>query len=154
MSNTEVKKDTRSLADTLKDQIKIDAKTGVGTITPDAYEKALPEGLTIKQVEQVNAHNSHFAAAATLAFGEASIPVLKKNKELTGTSLEIPVVNKDHIGITMDRSRQVKAPGSDETSTVYGSTRTQFAFYATKNRGEMAKVKAVLGEKAAAALAD
>lgn len=154
MSNVELKKDTVELADKIKEGIKIDPKTGVGTITPDIYEKLLPEGISIKQIEAINAHNTHFAASATLAFGEASIPVLKKNKELPKTNLEIPLVGKDHIGLVFNRSQQVRAPGSSEETTVYGTVRPQFNFYGTKSRGEMAKVKSILNEKAGKALGD
>lgn len=148
----EIKAEIVQLADKIKKEITIDGSTGVATVPKELYANTLPDGLTVDTIKQLQDHNSQFAAASYMALGEASIPVMKKHKDLDRSTLDIPTVGKDHFSLTFDRSGEVRAPGGGDPKTVYGTGRVAFNMYGTKNRGELSKVRDMLSEKAAAAL--
>jgi hypothetical protein len=141
----------RSLADTLKAEITVDKKTGTSTPSADYLEKTLPEGLTVDHIKATFDHVQDLVAAGTLALGELSTPVMKKDESLTRTSLVLPLTGKNHIGVVFDRTREVRAPGSDTPVTKYGSSTQEVVIYGAKNRGELAKVKDELADLAMAA---
>lgn len=151
---SEIKQETKDLAARIKPEIKLNEKTGVGVISPELYEKLLPEGLTKKMAESFQAHNSSLIAATTYALGEIGVPAMKKNKDLDSVSVEMPTVGKDYIGVKINRSRTVPEGGRDGvsgTKTKYGTTSIEMNVYASKPRGELSKVKSWISEQADAA---
>ena len=62
------------LAAALKDKMKVDKTTGIGEPAENLYKDTLPEGLDIKTVEQVKAHDRNFIAAGAQVF--AQLPLL------------------------------------------------------------------------------
>lgn len=148
-----VKQEIVNMAELIKSRTTLDAATGVATVAKDLYEHLLPEDLPRETVERVQAVNAEIAAAATLAIGELAIPAMKKNKDLSRVTLNIPATGRDSFEVTFDRSRQVRsAPGSDEMVTKFGTTNVGFVTYGTRNRGQLAAVKAQLAEQATKAL--
>lgn len=143
-----------NMAAAITAELKVDPKTGVGTLSrADVYEALLPEGLTAQIVADVRAHDGKMAAAGLLALGEATVPLMKKHKDLTSTTLTIPATGKDSFSFSMSRERQVPDKGVDGTygtKTKYGSGTAEFNMYGTKTNGQLKTVKQTL---AAAALA-
>ena len=136
------------LSERLQSEITLDKKTGVGTVAEGTYERLLPGGIDMDTVKKINEHNQAMVAAGTHALGVVSIPVMKKDNDLGRTTLVIPTVGKDYMGFAFDRSREVRAPGSDTPVTKFGSTTQEIVTYGTKNRGDLAKVKSELAEMA------
>jgi hypothetical protein len=154
-----LKEDVTSLADKLKKLIKIDHKTGSADVEEGAYVKHLPEGLTADTIKHVQSYNSLFSAAGALAVGECSIAAGKKNKEIDRITVDIPTVGKDKFTFVFDREKQVPnrvADGQggtkmDGSKTVYGNISVSLDIYGTRNRGELKKIKELLGAEATAA---
>lgn len=145
------------LAARIKKEIKIDPKSGIGTIDKDFYATTLPDGITVPLIEKLQDHNTIFAAAGALAFGEASETILKKNKDLPSTELEISTVHKDGFELKYDRSRSVpsrNADGTTGTRIAHGLLRMGYRTYGAESVGELKKVKSILSESAAKVLAD
>lgn len=154
-TKSNIKPEIVALADKVKALMNMDKKSGIATVADDTYTKLMPEGLTKEIVEQVQTYNSQLVAAGALALGEAAIPVMKKNDAVDRATLTIPMVGKDYIGLSFDRSRQVPSRDADNnpngTRTKFGSTSAEIVQYGTKSRGQLLNVKNLLGEKAAEA---
>lgn len=151
---SDIKQETRDLANKIAKEIKIDPKTGQTAVTEGLYVSTLPEGVTKELVEKVDHHNTVFPAAAYLALGEAALPVLKKHKDLKEVTIEIPTVGKSKFEGVFERSSQVRAPGQEPT-TKYGTGSMKLDFYgASQSRGEFKKVRDFLTDKATETLAD
>lgn len=147
-----VKSEVADLAELIRKDIKLDHTSGVATVSADLYVKTLPEGLSKEVVQQVQQHNSLFAAAGLLALGEESIATMKKHKGLDKTSLEVGATGKDSFSFQFARSKEVRDVSSGETSTKFGAGSVGFNMYGVGSRGEVKKVKNLLAERAAEAL--
>lgn len=115
----------------------------------------IDEELTLDLVERLRKADEKIAAAAGLAWGEVSIPLMKKDPELQRTTFSLPMTGRDSLEVVFDRSRTV--PDRSEGNT--GGTRQQFGslnvgmdLYGTRNRGQLSAVKAKLKADAAKAL--
>lgn len=155
VTEKDLKPATVDLAKTLRKEIKIDAQ-GVGTVTEDLFIKSLPEEITVEHIKALQKHTTEFVAAATLAFGEESNAVLKKNASLPKTSLVIPTVGRDTINIQVDRRKEASNPANrDEKIVTYGSASVSIKTTAEKgSSGELSRVRKVLAAKAKAAFGD
>jgi hypothetical protein len=94
------------LAAKLKGKIKVESDTGVGNAEDNLYKDLLPEGLTLKVVEQVKRHDRDFIAAGAQVFGDLAVEAMVKNKKLTEASVHIPMTKMDSVNYHMDRHRQ------------------------------------------------
>jgi hypothetical protein len=153
----ELKQETIDLAKLIKEAITVDAKTGTTAIAADIYARTLPETITINSIQEINAHNSMFLAAAGLAFTESVIPVLKKQKTIDDAKIEIPLTGKDTLGFHFVRSAEVQAqPGVKDSpkTTAYGLLTAKWESKGLKNKGEFKKVKEIAAAAAAKALAN
>lgn len=154
---SEIKANIRAIADTIKDNIKLDNHTGVFTVAADLVtEKLMPEGLTAEQFKASLDHVDNVMAGSRLAFGEVSIDAMKKHKKLETTQIEIPLVGKNNYSATMTRSKEVtdlKNP-SGPKMTVHGSIREKLELSCLGNGGELGKVHRHLKNLAKEALAD
>lgn len=150
---SEVKQEVKDLSEKIKKEIKIDTKTGIATISETLYKDNLPEGMTIDNVKAVQDYNSRIVAATGLALGEASIPVMKKHKELEFTELTLPIV-KDTASFTFDRQSTSRNPTDGSEVIKHGALSVKYVTSgAGTSKGELKKVRAHLFESAAAALA-
>lgn len=146
---------TREIADLIKKAIKVD-KTGGTTGTEAAYAELLTsKGLSIEGDEKYLEARTQFAAGAGLAFGESAAEVMKEHKDLERATAVFPLAGKDTFTYTFDRSTQVPAGAPKEgeaaqMKTKYGALNIKADYHATKNVGEMAKVKSDLADKALA----
>ena len=151
MTVTAIKQEIIDLSNLLKKEITLDVKTGVAVITPDTYERLLPTGITKEHVESIQQYNTDMAAAAVLTIGELSNPAMKKHKDLDRVHLSMPMVGKDMMNVSYDRSRQVPSRGEDGVAgikTMFGAASVSIDMYATGPRGELKKIKTMLKEQA------
>ena len=149
---TVIKPEVLEMSELISASLTMDKKTGKCSVPDNLYVSLLPEGITEDVVRTLQKHNGTVVAAAAHAVGEAAIPVMKKDKELDNVTLEMKTVDKDAIGVSFDRSRQV--PSRDEnnkpngTRTKFGSTSVEVISYNAKNRGQLKAVKELLAEQA------
>ena len=148
---SEIKQEVLDLAKEIQADLTLD-----GTIVKPAeglYAKLIaPTGVTIEQLEAVNARETDIIAASAYAVGQLAIPAMKKDEALTKVTFELPTTGKDTINVSFDRSRQVRAgaPGDKdaEMKTKYGNTTVTVDKYAVGPRNPLAAVKALLSEEA------
>lgn len=155
-----IPQEIRNLAAAIKADLKIDPNTGVATVPKNMYDRLLPENVTREMVEQVASANADIAAAAVLAVGEASIPLMKKHGELTNVTLELPATSRDVFQVVFDRKSKVADVGRSEDGKMvhngfverFGQVRVGFKTFGTRNKGQMAQIKDHLNAEATKAL--
>lgn len=154
---SEIKQPVKDLAEALKKDLTVN-KDGTTEVAADTYIKNMPEGVTEEMAKAVQSYNTNFIAAATLAVGETSIPVMKKNKDLERVSAVFPTIGKDNVSVVFDRVREnsFTNPQTKERELVIknGATTVGYEVYGAKSKGSLAAVRAHLNEQAAAALAE
>lgn len=139
------------LAEMISHRLTMDTNTGVASVDDSTYVDLLPDGITREVVEKVQHHTMNMSAAALLALGEASIPVLKENSSLKETKLSVPIVNKDSIDVSFGRTKDtpyVDSSGVGQIKTTYGVGSVKVDNYGIGKRGDLLKVKAMLAEQA------
>ena len=124
---------------------------GVKGHLPAELKETLPEGAIAAVLHGEQKHRTTFIAAAGHAFGGNSIDAMKKNAELSSTSVSIPTIGKDSIDLTFKREVPVPNAGGEGTKTSYGSLQVKVNTYSAGNRGQLAKVKQDLSERAQSA---
>ena len=135
------------LAKSLKKEYKI-GEGGIVEVGKDFYESHLPEGLTLKDVERVQKHNSNLVAASGLALGEVGIPHFKKDKKADQISIEF-AAGKDKIGAVFQRQRTMTNPQGGEPITKYGVLTSTYKARAASNVGALKRVRQHLNDQAA-----
>lgn len=125
---------------------------GVGTLTPDAFEKTL-EGtdLDLEYFVKTQNHRDNVVAALGLATGELALDAFKKDDKLQQVSFELNV-HKDKLNSAFNRTKQVP-DGQGGMKTSYGSLSSKVQANGAANKGHLKKVKAHLAEQAKAILA-
>ena len=143
------------LAAKLKGKIKVDQATGVGEAEDTIYKDLLPEGLTLKTVEQVKRHDRDFIAASAQVFGELAIEAMTKNKKLEEAQVSIGMTKMDNVSYHMDRHRQYPGhlTGDGKPVDKYGILTTTYEIKGGKNAGDLKKVRVELQDMAAKKLA-
>ena len=143
------------LAAKMKGKIKVDQATGVGEAEDTIYKDLLPEGLTLKTVEQVKRHDRDFIAAGAQVFGELAIEAMTKNKKLEESQVSIGMTKMDNVSYHMDRHRQYPGHLTSDGAPVdkYGILTTTYEIKGGKNAGDLKKVRVELQEHAAKKLA-
>lgn len=143
------------LAAKLKGKIKVDQATGVGEAEDTIYKDLLPEGLTLKTVEQVKRHDRDFIAAGAQVFGELAIEAMTKNKKLEEAQVSIGMTKMDNVSYHMDRHRQYPGhlTGDGKPVDKYGILTTTYEIKGGKNAGDLKKVRVELQDMAAKKLA-
>lgn len=143
------------LAAKLKGKIKVDQATGVGEAEDTVYKDLLPEGLTLKTVEQVKRHDRDFIAAGAQVFGELAIEAMTKNKKLEEAQVSIGMTKMDNVSYYMDRHHQYPGhfTGDGKPVDKYGILTTTYEIKGGKNAGDLKKVRIELQDMAAKKLA-
>ena len=155
----------RSLANSLIENIteqskrkeRKDAETGnvvavVDTkfVDRNAVNEIISKELDIAMVKKSQELTSSLTAAATLACGELAVPILKKNKDITGIALSVPVL-RDKIEVVVERERMVGGPGQEKTKR-YGYTTPKYSVAANNNSGELKIARSTVSAMMAEAL--
>lgn len=138
----------RALADAVKKDFKI-GEGGVVQVDKDFYQKSLPEGLTMADVDRVQKHNTNFVSAVGLALGEVGIDHFKKHKKEDEISVDF-VAGKDKVSLNFQRSKQFP-DGKGGQLERQGVLSARWQVTGAGNRGSFAKVREHLSAKAAAA---
>lgn len=137
---------TELAADLVK---KIHIVDGKLTVDADVYVTTLPEDVSVEMARKIHDHNQIFYPAATLAFGEKATTLLKKNPDEKMTSLEFPLIDKDHFNVTMHREKSFTVPGTDKKTTTAGYVEATLTTQSSRaNRGVMNHVRDTLTEQA------
>ena len=139
----------RTLADDIKKTATIDKATGAITFSAATFEDSLKSAdISIDTYKSVKAHDVNLVAAATLAVGELSIPVMKDNKELVKTEGSFKTIGRDKISVEFQRSKEFGNPKTGEKTTHYGLASASQSNSATKDAGQFSVVRAQLKEQA------
>jgi len=145
-----INEDIKSLAAKLS--VTIDPTTGLATLQDDAYESTLPEGITADTIKSLHKHNTSFITAMGLAVGEAAIPVMKKHADLKIVEAETKDSAGNKFGITFHRTKPSGPPGGEKTDK-FGVLSADIELRAARKIGQLAAVRAHLGDLATKQLA-
>lgn len=135
----------------LKEQItgKLSIVDGKFVIDPNTYVETLPEDISVEMIKKVHDHNSNFFPAVTMAAGELAIASMKKDKKLDSMSLEVPMINKDHFDVTIERSRSFPNPQGGDAITNWGNVKASLVTQSARgSRGVMNHVRDHLAAEA------
>lgn len=126
-----------SLSDNLKANITL-GDAGVFTVSKDAFEKTLPEGLTMDTFKRVGDHLTNVSAALYLAVGEVAI-----DAKVDNASANLPI-NKC-MGLSASYRKKYQVPNGNMEAPgmvpAYGGVQIALKFTGGKTRGEMKVVK-------------
>lgn len=140
----EIKDNVRNLADNIKIEI---SENGTAVINEEQYAETLDSiKMSLDDVKKIQKHNATVIAAATLALGEAAVPFMKKNTDISQVSLEMKM-GRDNATIHFDRSVE-KPNGKDETKTVYGVSDIFYRSQAGANLTDLKRVQEHLSKLA------
>jgi hypothetical protein len=161
-----LKPETLEFSAKVKKEIKMDQKTGVGSVDKGFYASTLGDAVPADVaekfpgiaehmpaiVEGLQNHNTRFAAGTAHAFSEVAEHTLKKHPELKRATLEVPTIKKDAFEMTYDRARN--DDGTTGTAVQHGALRVAHRMYAAESVGELKKVKQLSVASAARAFAE
>jgi hypothetical protein len=148
----ELKAEVLALSANISKAITIDNKAGTATAGETVYVDNLPEGLTQEVVKSVSDYNTTFVAASTHAFGVAAVDAFKANKKAERFAVEIPMIGKDNLSLSIDRTRESHNP-QDPTKkiTTYGNVTASLKMKAGDNSGQFKLARTTIKELAFAA---
>lgn len=146
------------LAESLKENLSV--KKGVLEVTevdgkqPDLYEQNLPDGLTLEVVGRVNNYDTDFIAAGAKVFGELSLAAMSKDKQLNETTGELGMYGKNNVSYHFDRTREHVNPTDPSADRIikHGVLTTKYEVNASRNNGDLKRVRNTLMEEAMNAL--
>lgn len=147
-----VNESVQAMQKKIVDQIKFDTNTGIATAAEGLSDSMLPAGITADTVKAVAIHNHEFTAAVVGAFAELSTEVLRSNKKLDSTELSLPFGYKDTLNVSQDRSKEIRNPGTGETSNVAGKLNISVKAYVGSKTGQLSTVRKLAEALAAEAL--
>lgn len=131
-----------SIADQIRADLSID--NGAFVIPENAFEKTLPEGMTIDSVKAVQTQVNHFAAGIQYAAGQVGIDYMQQHpdcQQLTGTVQ----MGNDKLSMTFDRSRTIPADLNGGTKQVHGN---MSAYHTVGGGAQQKHVRTALREMA------
>jgi hypothetical protein len=133
--------------------LSIDGKTGQGLATEDLFNSTLPEGLTPEIAKALDNHTTNFIAGGTLAFGELAVEAMKGNKKLEAAQIEIPMVGRNAMSVSVERQQEFVNHMSEdkEKVTKFGLVKTSVDIRGAKNAGELKKARSIISDLATAA---
>lgn len=143
----ELKEGTAKLSAELQKLLDIDTKTGIGSISQDAYEQLLPADIDLSIVKRLQEHHTTLYAAAFDAVATKATELGGKHKGLTEVSVGFPLLGKDRLDVTWTRSKEVndgiQKAGEPPVAkkTVYGVMAGKLTTTGTStSSGELGKV--------------
>ena len=139
----DIKQNISDLANTLKQSFTL-GEGGVLTASEDFVTKALPEGLTVDNVQAVSNFLTNLTAAGQLAVGELAIDAMKADKALEYVSTT-PVKLCDGLGIEWDFKRSHMVPNGDRENPgrveAFGRSSATISLKAVHNAGQYKLVR-------------
>lgn len=113
---------------------------GAATLPETWVKDNLSEGLTLEAVKQVQDEEAAFVSALALGLGEATQPLMEKNKGIARTSLTT-AFGANIIKTAVDREVTVRIPGSGEERQKYGDVSVKLESGAAARRGDLKRVR-------------
>ena len=152
---SKVNQDIIDLAAKIKPGISIEIKDGqaVSTIDDTLFAANIPEALTAETIKAVKHYESTFYPAATLAFGEASQDVLKKNKKIESVAGEFKLNGKDTWAVNYARTESFRNPASPDAAPIVKHGVITAKLTTQDARQKIGQLKAVIEEIGVSALA-
>ena len=146
---SELKQQTKELADKIYHQIKVDKETP--TIKDDnLYEKHLPEELNMEVVNKVDDYNRTFIASTAMAVGKHAIEHMAHHKDVDTVSAEFSMGKRNEVSHVVHRSKTFTNPTDpSKPITKQGDISSVYTVGASRNQGELKKVRNELHELAA-----
>ncbi len=139
------------IADAIKSELKIGEAGVIEPLGKDAFKKLLPDGLTEKDVQRVDAWRSDLIAGVSLAVGEKAIEAFSSDKKIETVSFTMPV-NKDKLDIGVERRRTYpnRMGGEGAPDIVkHAALVARYQVAASGNRGDFGRVRSHLSAQAA-----
>jgi hypothetical protein len=149
MSLEKVSDEVKALAAKLEAAFVVDGD-GVSTLPKDVFETNLPEGLTIKEVKNVQHTLLNFVDATTLALGNKGITHLAANKEMPSLTTKFRAGN-DSISASFTRAVNMRNPGTGEGFVRNGVSNTKLLAGANAKRAGYKLITDDLTERATSA---
>lgn len=130
----------------IADQIRADigVENGTFTIPENAFEKTLPEGMTLDGVKAMQTQINHFTAGMQYAAGQVGIDYMAANpdcQQLTGTVQ----MGNDKLSMSFDRTRTIPADLNGGTKQVFGN---MSAYHTVAGGAQQKHVRGALRELA------
>jgi len=146
----ELKSEVQALSDIIGSAISVNAKEGKASITEGIWEANLPEDVTPSIVKSLDNYTTTFVAAGLHAFGKASVDAMKGNKTLDSLSLSVPMIGKNSVDFTVERSKVTHSPKEPTVDILkYGvSTTTLTAHADNRNAGQLKIARSMIAEYA------
>ena len=129
-AESKVSDSVKKLADAIVAGTTLDTATGVVSENGDLFVDHLPEGVTTKQVADVDAYRTEFVAAGVRALGQIAVPAMAKDKNLNACTIELKAGGRDKFSARTDRVKKFVTPGASagagETFTRLGATTASY----------------------------
>lgn len=97
------------------------------------------EELTMETVQLVQDTEANFVSGAVLGLGNASLPHMKKHKDLARTTATLQF-GSNQIRAAVDRTLMVRAPGASEEKAKAGVATAKLDSGASAKRGDLKRV--------------
>ena len=148
MPLSKVNQEVRDLAAKIQPAVKTALEASAdATLGDEVFADALPEDITVDLVKRVQRIELDFADAVSLATAEASIEIMAKDKARDVHTVKVGVGSSE-AKVEFRKSRQVRNVGTGEDMTVFGALSTSMVSGIGSKRGNYAKIKTAMGEKA------
>lgn len=148
MPLSKVSQEVRDLATKLQPAVQAAlAADADATVGAELFNDSLPEDVSVDVVKRVQKLELDFSDALTLATAEASLEVMKKDKAREIHTIKAGVGSSE-AKVEFRRSRKVRSPGTGEEMTVFGTLSTSLVSGIGSKRGNYAKIKTAMGDKA------
>lgn len=136
-----IKNSILGISEIIQRGMETDVGNALGTGAKDAFERTLPEGLTIQHAEKLLEHISDFGIAGAHAAGTKSVEVLKENKEATQFNMTLPILGKTQLSYVVNKEGTMQS--ANGPINYFGSVRTELKVGGIDG-AEMKRVKAVV----------
>jgi hypothetical protein len=139
---SDIKEVVKTLASSLKGDLKYEKDTHTIKSEDNVYAKHLPEELTMEIVEKVNGYDVAFVAASGMAVGEMAIEQMAKEKSVDQISAEFPMGKKNSVAHVVTRERTFTNI-TDPSNPIhkFGDLASTLTVNAGRNQGELKKVR-------------
>lgn len=107
----------RTIADTLKPQLTVEG--GKVQIPQEAFEKSLPEGISLQTVKTVQNHVQNYSRGLDVAIGETAIDYMVQNADVD-TIYAKTKLGTDVYSAAVDRTRNLPAGVGAGRKDVFG----------------------------------
>lgn len=129
---------------------------GVTVVEEGLFERAIPAlGQTEESQRLAKEVNEVFVSTVAEVFGNKGLDQMAKNSDLQQATATVPMLGRDHVELSLVRTKEVRNVSNGEISTKYGvldiGVKTTMA---NKQAGDLKKIRAGISEDAAKRLTE